>query len=139
MEYLAEYGQADRRYEKILRIAGYTLLAAVVLGCVYWLFFRNWREERSVSQFLALLEQQKYEEAYRKWGCSAEQPCPNYAYDKFLEDWGPQSPLGTVASYDVGRSYDQQSGVIILVQVNGRRIPNLWVEKGSHVIGFSPY
>jgi hypothetical protein len=139
MEYLADYGQADRRYEKVLRIAGYTLLAAVVLGCVSWLFFRTWREERSVSQFLTLLEQQKYEEAYRMWGCSAEQPCPNYAYDKFLEDWGPQSPLGTVTSYDVGRSFDQESGVIILVQVNGRRIPNLWVEKGSNVIGFSPY
>lgn len=139
MEYLADYGQADRRYEKIVRLAGYTLLAAVVLGCVYWLFFRNWREERRVGEFLALLEQQKYEAAYGTWGCSTEQPCPNYPYNKFLEDWGPDSPLGPVTSYDVGRSFDQQSGVIILVQVNGREIPNLWVQKNSKVIGFSPY
>jgi hypothetical protein len=139
MEYLADYGQADRRYEKIVRAAGYILLAAIVCGCFYWLFFRNWREERRVSQFLTLLEQQQYAEAYRMWGCTAETPCPNYSYQKFLEDWGPQSAVGKINSYDVGRSYDQQSGVIILVQVNGRKIPNLWVEKDSEVIGFSPY
>jgi hypothetical protein len=39
----------------------------------------------------------------------------------------------------VGRSYSQQSGVIILAQVNGQKIPNLWVEKRSEVISFSPY
>jgi len=139
MEYLADYGQADRRYERIVKIAGYTLLAAVVLGCIYWLFFRNWREERRVGEFLAVLEQQKYEEAYRMWGCSIEKPCPNYSYEKFLEDWGPDSPLGKVSSYHVGRSFSQQSGVILLVEVNGRRIPNLWVERDSRVIGFSPY
>ena len=139
MDFLAEYGQADRRYEKIVTIAGYTLLAAVVLGSIYWLFFRNWQEERRVDQFLSLLEQKNYEQAYGLWGCSLERPCPNYSYDKFLEDWGPQSSLGAVNSYEVGRSYDQQSGVIILVQINGRRIPNLWVEKDNRVIGFSPY
>lgn len=139
MDFLAEYGQADRRYEKIIAIAGYTLLAAIVLGSVYWLFFRNWREEHRVDQFLTLLEQSKYEQAYELWGCSTEQPCPNYSYEKFMEDWGPNSPLGAVKSYEVGRSYSQESGVIILVQVNGHRIPNLWVEKDDRVIGFSPY
>jgi hypothetical protein len=29
--------------------------------------------------------------------------------------------------------------VIILVLVNGKKIPNLWVEKNNRVIGFSPY
>ena len=139
MEYLADYGRADRRYEKIVTVAGYVLLTAVVLGCIYWLFFWNWREERRVGEFLISIEQQQYEQAYRMWGCSLETPCPNYSYDKFLEDWGPDSQLGKINSYDLGRSYDQQSGVIILVEVNGRRIPNLWVEKDSQVIGFSPY
>ncbi|MEX2304125.1 MAG: hypothetical protein WD733_24480 [Bryobacterales bacterium] len=139
MDFLAEYGQADRRYEKIVTIAGYALLAAIVLGSVYWLFFRNWQEERRVDQFLSLLQQKSYEQAYDLWGCTVEQPCPNYSYQKFLEDWGPGSSLGAVNSYDVGRSYDQESGVIILVLVNGRRIPNLWVEKNNRVIGFSPY
>jgi hypothetical protein len=139
MEFLAEYGQADRRYEKIVTIAGYTLLAAIVLGSIYWLFFRNWQEERRVDQFLSLLEQKSYEQAYGLWGCSIEKPCPNYSYQKFLEDWGPASPLGPVDSYQVGRSFSQESGVIILVQVNGQRTPNLWVEKDNRVIGFSPY
>lgn len=139
MDFLAEYGQADRRYEKIIKAAGYTLLAAIVLGAIYWVFFRNWQEERRVNQFLSLLHQQSYEQAYELWGCTIEQPCPNYSYEKFLEDWGPNSPVGAVDSYEVGRSYAQESGVIILVQVNGHRIPNLWVEKDDRVIGFSPY
>ncbi len=139
MEYLADYGRGDRRYEKIIHAAGYALLAVVVLGSVYWLFFRNWREERAVSRFLTLIEQQKYEEGYHMWGCSIETPCPYYSYNKFLEDWGPNSPIGKVKSFHVGRSYDQQAGAIILVQVNGKKIANLWVQKGSEVIGFSPY
>ena len=139
MDFLGEYGQADRRYEKIVTIAGYTLLATIVLGFFYWIFFRNWREERRVSQFLTLLEEQRYEQAYELWGCSVEAPCRHYSYEKFLQDWGPDSPLGKVNSYEVGRSYTQQSGVIILVQVNGHKIPNLWVEKDDKVIGFSPY
>ena len=139
MDFLAEYGQADRRYEKIVRFAGYLLLATLVLGSVYWLFFRNWQEERRVSQFLTLLEQQQYEEAYGLWGCSLQDPCRFYSYDKFLEDWGPQSPMAPVRSYNVGRSYEQHSGVIVLVQVNGHSISNLWVEKDTKVISFSPY
>jgi hypothetical protein len=139
MDFLADYGQADRRYEKIVRFAGYLLLATLVLGSIYWLFFRNWREERRIGQFLSLLEQQRYEEAYVLWGCSLQDPCRFYAYDKFLEDWGPDSPVGPVRDYDVGRSYEQQSGVIVLVQANGRSVPNLWVEKDTQVISFSPY
>jgi hypothetical protein len=139
MDFLAEYGQADRRYEKIVRFAGYLLLATLVLGGIYWLFFRNWQEEWRVSQFLTLLEQQQYEEAYGLWGCSLQDPCRFYPYDKFLEDWGPQSPMAPVRSYNVGRSYEQRSGVIVLVQVNGHSISNLWVEKDTKVISFSPY
>jgi hypothetical protein len=139
MEFLADYGQADRRYEKIAKLAGYALLAAVVAGGLYWLLFRNWREERQISTFLTLLEQQKYEDGYRMWGCSTETPCPNYSYNKFLEDWGPNSAIGNVSNFHVGRSYDQPSGVIILVEVNGHKIANLWVGRGSEVIGFSPY
>lgn len=139
MEFLGEYGQADRRYEKIVKIAGYTLLAAVVLGCIYWLFFRNWREEWRVDQFLSLLQQQKYEEAYGLWGCSIEEPCEYYPYDEFLEDWGPHSPIGKVETYEVGRAYGQEAGAIILVRVNGQPVPNLWVQKDSQAIGFSPY
>ena len=139
MDFLGEYGQSDRRYEKIVRIAGYALLAAIVLGSIYWLFFRNWREERQVSRFLTLLEQQKYEDAYHMWGCSQEKPCAFYPFNEFLEDWGPDSKLGKVSSYKLGRSYDQKTGVIILVQVNGHKVQNLWVEKKGEVIGFSPY
>jgi hypothetical protein len=137
--YLEEYERNSWGFGKLAKAVGYTLLAAIIGYCLYWLFFRNWREEARVKEFLTLLEDQKYEQAYETWGCSQAEPCKFYSYKSFLEDWGPDSPLGQVKSFELGRSYTQEGGVIQEVTVNGQKQDNLWVDDDTLVIGFFPY
>ena len=137
--YLEEYERNSWRFGKLAKAVGYALLAAVVGYCLYWLFFRNWREENRVEEFLELVQGQQYELAYETWGCSQGEPCKFYPFDEFLEDWGPESPLGAISSYELGRSYTQEGGVIQEVTINGRKQPNLWVERGTLIISFFPY
>jgi len=139
MGYLDQYETGYPLFENILKIALYVLLSAFLLGSAYWLFFRNWVEERQAKQFLSLIEEQNYPGAYTAWGCTQESPCKFYPYVKFMEDWGPESPLGQVKSHHLGRSYTQPGGVIIEVHINGRKQPNLWVDGDTREISFFPY
>ena len=139
MEYLDGYGIADARREKIFKAAVITLLVSVAAGSLLYVWFKNYPQELRVKQFLAQLQAGNYERAYAFWGCSIEQPCPTYPYDAFLADWGEKSPLGPVKAFSLGRSSEQGTGVIIEVEINGKPWPELWVEKESGVVGFSPY
>ncbi len=139
MAYLEEYGRDDARRERFFKTLVALLLISVALGLIYHVFFRNWREELQTRRFLNALQAGDYEDAYSYWGCSVEDPCRFYPYEEFIEDWGPESPLGKVEDFGLGRSYDQTSGVIITLEINGQVHPNLWVEKESKTVGFSPY
>lgn len=137
--YLEDYERNSWGFGKLAKGVGIALLAAVLGYCIYWLFFRNWREEGRVKEFLNLLESQKYEQAYETWGCSQAEPCKFYPFNEFMEDWGPDSPLGPVKSFELGRSWTQEGGVIQELTINGKKQPNLWVDHQSLVVGFFPY
>jgi hypothetical protein len=139
MGYLDDYGDSDSQREKIFKGLALLLVVAVALGGIYYVFFHNWMEERQARQFLTKLHEGDFPEAYEFWGCSVAAPCRYYSYEEFLKDWGPSSEIGKVESFRLGRSYEQKSGVIVTLEVNGRQQPNLWVEKGSKKVGFSPY
>jgi hypothetical protein len=139
MGYLDTYGVAEARKERRIRRALLSLLAVAVVGGSLFLWFKNYRQEQRVKEFLALLERGDYQNAYSYWGCRFDAPCPNYDYKSFLEDWGPSSQIGKVQSFHLGRSRATGSGVVIDVTVNNRRPPiRLWVEKKDGVIGFAP-
>ncbi len=139
MGYLEQYEQGSRGFDKLVKAVAYVILAGIVGYGVYWLFLRNWSEERRVEAFLEAVEQQQYEKAYTFWGCSVEEPCHYYPYNEFLEDWGPQSPLGKIKSFDLGRSYTQTNGVIVELTIDGKKQPNLWVDSNTQAISFFPY
>ena len=140
MGYLNDYySVSGARREEILKALAVTLVVAVVGGGVLYFLFKNYFEERRVSSFLATLQEENYPAAYRFWGCSVEEPCRDYDYENFLEDWGPSSSIGHVNSFRLGRSAEVGTGVIIEVRINGQPQPELWVEKESKIVGFSPY
>lgn len=140
MSYLDEYtDRSGERREKILKALALALVVSVVFGGVLYYFFKNFFEEQQVRQFLTLLQEQDYPAAYKLWGCTVEEPCRNYSYQDFLEDWGPDSPIGEVDDFSLGRSAEVGSGVIVEIRINGTPQPELWVEKDTKVVGFSPY
>src|SRR6266852_4333984 len=91
--YLDAYGVSDERRERrTKRIFLWGLAAAIVLSVLYFTF-RTWSQERVVKQFLTLLQQKNYQDAYKLWGCTPDTPCKYYPPEKFTEDWGPSSPF----------------------------------------------
>lgn len=139
MGFLDQYAERNWLFSRLAKGVGYALLASILVYCFYWLFFRNWREERQVSQFLTELQAADFEAAYQRWGCSVAEPCRFYPYDDFLEDWGPESPLGAVDRFELGRSYTQEGGVIIELSINGEKQQNLWVQQDNRAISYFPY
>lgn len=138
MDFLGGYGTKGVLAERIVKIVLLSVVVAAVLGAVYYVFFRNWREERYAKRFLEQVRAERYEEAYRLWGCSVEEPCRYYPYDEFLEDWGPDALYGKLNDYSLGRSYTQPNGVILRYSINGEERDPLWVELDPPKINFAP-
>jgi len=161
--FLDEYGVEDAQREK--RVKRILLVSAVVLvlGSVAYLALHDVAEKRQVDRFLELLRKKDYEGAYALWGCTAEHPCRDYAINKFLEDWGPNSshadaagarlerkqPCGTrvldlwihaiASKFTTPSTCSCQSGIIrTLVFPNGEQV-DLWVERKDNLIGFAPW
>ncbi len=139
MSYWDQYNQGPSVFDRLVKLVAYALVAGIVGYCVYWLFFRNWREERQVRQFLEVVQDKRFEDAYEYWGCSVAAPCRHYLYEEFLDDWGVDSPLGAVQNYELGRSYTQPNGAIVEVAINGAKQPNLWVDADTRILSFFPY
>jgi cbb3-type cytochrome oxidase subunit 3 len=139
VEFLDAYGKSDLLYERIVKGFFIALLALILLGCVYYLFFRNWREEAQARRFLNLVQAHEYSEAYKMFNCSIEEPCRYYPYGEFLEDWGEQSEVGEIRSFDLGRSFTQSGGVILLYEINGVAQDPLWVDRTTGIVGFAPH
>jgi hypothetical protein len=118
-----------------LRFPVILALSVIVLGLLVYRF-ANIREEHLVQRFLEALKAQDYPSAYQIWG-----PTSNYTYKDFLTDWGgAQSYYGVVKSYRILESKSRGSGVIITVEFDHlKKQLNLWVERRTHQLSFSPY
>ncbi len=138
MEFLTGYARRGILAERIVKGALIALGATILLGSIYYVFFRNWREERLAKRFFETLQAERYEDAYSMWGCSIQAPCRYYPFEEFLEDWGPEAPYGTIEAYDIGRSYTQPNGVIVRYSINGSELDPLWVERDPPRISYAP-
>ena len=121
--------------ERHLRIPMILALFVVVLGLLVYRF-ANIREEAVVKRFLEALKAQDYPRAYQIWG-----PTASYTYKDFMTDWGgSNSYYGMVKSYRIVGSESRGSGVIVTAEFDHLKNPvNLWVERRTHQMSFSPY
>ena len=132
------YGVADARREKRTKRIVYSLVSLVVLGGALWFFFRNYKEEARVKEFLALLQRQDFQNAYAMWGCTPATPCRDYKMDQFLRDWGPQSDAANATAIQRSKVKSCDKGIIQLLQIKGQDV-NLYVDRSTLVIGFAPW
>ena len=136
--YLDTYGAGVDRRIKLIKTSVIAVVAAVALGAVLFYIFHNYSEEQRVKQFLAALSAKDYRVAYRMFGCTEAKPCTAYAFDKFMEDWGPAA--GHDPSHArVTRSLSCGTGVILTVDYGQQRQEKLWVERKDKTIGFPPF
>lgn len=137
--YLQEYGAADQRRGLALKWGIFALLVASVLAIILFFQLRDRSEIQRVEQFLEQLRGGDYRGAYRTWGCTEAEPCTQYSFEAFLEDWGPNSPHAKAAEATLGEKKSCDSGVIQFVRFPGTEDTPLWLERDEPTIGFSPW
>ncbi len=141
--YLEAYGAAEEQRAKrvrLIKISSIVLGCVLVVGLIAYALFKNYSEERQAKSFVSLLQAHDYSGAYRLWGCSETNPCRDYAFGKFMEDWGPKSTHADQSTAQIGLSQSCGSGVVIRLDYRGSEEPvSLWVERGTKVISFAPY
>jgi hypothetical protein len=134
--YLQHYGVGEeRRNRAIIKIIALVVGAAAAAILAY-LLLQNYAEKQKVRSFLELVNSRQYGAAYRAWGCGEAHPCPNYNYERFMEDWGPSKavePPWKIASVDGCRAF-----VTVNVQAPGSDLQSLMVERGNKEMGFAP-
>lgn len=139
MSYLDTYGVRDARREKIFKRAALAILLSLIAGTVLYFQFRNFREERPPKVFLDHLRSGDYKSAYSLWGCTDAKPCPQYAFDKFMEDWGPSSPMKNPAQARISDTMACDTGVITFIEAPRQPRIQLWVDRKNREIGFAPW
>ncbi len=152
---------------KARRLAVSGLAFAILLAVgLWWFVFRFWGEKRAADRFLETLVSGNTERAYCLWklgeACT-NQPAAeisrssqSYAYQDFLEDWGPGGYYGPVKSYRIETAQNPRgggSGVIVVVTISpfapfpadddpvkARRMREvrIWVENSDHSLSFPP-
>ena len=139
MSYLDTYGVRDARREKIVKRLLAAAAAILILGLILYFQFRNYAEEQQVKTFIEHLKRGDYKAAYGLWGCTDATPCPQYAFDKFMEDWGPSSPQAKIAEAKVASTKSCEGGIIQFLRFPDNHEVQLWVERKDKTIGFAPW
>ena len=134
----ASYGAAEekrsRTVKKVILWGG----TAIVLGVVLFFWFRNYRQEQIVQEFLSLLQQKKYPEAYAMWGCTQDHPCKYYSTEKFLEDWGGSSPWANPSAIKIVHEDNCGNGVVFSLETPKADPTGLFVDKDTNTLSFAP-
>jgi hypothetical protein len=112
---------------------GIALILIFISGIVYQ--FANFREERSVKQFMTAIEGAQYDAAYQLWDGGGR-----YTMKEFLQDWGKDGYY-TKGMHEakVVDSNGQGSAVVVYIGIDSLKSPlALRVDKDSLKISFSP-
>jgi len=136
--YLDHYGAGEERREQMIKRVVIAAVVLVVVAGALYLMFKNYRQERQVKSFLALLARRDYKAAYVLWGCTDSNPCRDYPFGEFMKDWGPESEHADASSFHITKTRSCGSGVIVTVDSGKKQEDKLWVQRDDLTIGFSP-
>ncbi len=136
--YLEQYGEGEDRKEHLIRNGIVLALAVIVVGALAIYLFRPFHQISVTKHFLGLVRSRDYTGAYSAWGCSSAKPCPEYTYEKFLEDWGPKSAIGSNPALQIADAESCGAGVILRLAGTPGSQPSLYVSKDSDSLSFSP-
>lgn len=134
--YLDSYGAEDEKRFRTIKTLVIAAVIVIVVSITAYLFFKNWREKQVVKHFLKQVNSGQYQAAYNSWGCTPSHPCPEYTYQKFLEDWGPKQHA---SDWKISGVDGCPTGVVITVRAPNTDPEPLWVQRADKSLSFSPW
>lgn len=136
--YMEGYGAGEEQRSRTIKRVLLIGIPAILLSVAAFFYFRTWSQERTVSRFIATLEEKKYDDAYKMW-CTPEHPCRYYPVEKFKEDWGPEGQYKDLNQLKFGSVDYCGAGVVFEASYPNTKPFGLWVERSSNLISFAPY
>jgi hypothetical protein len=141
--YLATYGAGEESRSKLIRRAIFGTLGAFVAAIVLFFGFRNFTARGTMDSFIELLRKQDFKSAHALWGCTDQTPCKNYDFERFMRDWGPESPAKNAASARIEKKATcggifSNTGVMRVYRFDPDYTVNLWYDKSTDTLGFAP-
>lgn len=147
-DFFDSYETRPSAREKFVKYFFLAVAGIIVLFGVDWTLAKlgkanlsDFRPQWQARQFFQLLREQNYPEAYRLWGCDQKSPCRDYAFEKFMEDWGPKGTYSTgLASLNTLSVRHCDSGIIQTVTIGAPDEPvHLYVDRRQLTLSFSPW
>ena len=136
--YLDQYGAGEERRNRIIIRSIVTVVVLAIVAALGWYLLLNHRQESAVKNFVAAVKRGDTQAAYQIWGCTSSRPCPDYTYDKFLKDWGPGPEGPDPNALALTDSEACNNSVMLTVRVNSKRTEQLWMDRTSDMISFTP-
>ena len=124
----------SRPWKDRLKLPGIILAVFVVLGSLGYNYF-NYRQEHSVTEFLAEVSNGQIDAAYTKWDGGS-----SYTVKDFASDWGKDGYyMKGVTSVKVIDSNSRNTYVIVYVAIDTFQIPlALRVDKETLKLSYAP-
>ena len=137
--YLDTYGESEAKREKIIKVVGISAAILIIASGSLYFFMRDFQEKQKLNSFRELILKKDYKAAYPMWGCTNSTPCSQYSFERFLRDWGPDSPVGKGSKVSVLRTNSCTATVIQVWNIGAKEEVNLVVNRKDKVIGFAPW
>lgn len=133
--YLAQYGAGDERRIRRTKLIVFSLLGVIVLVLLGYFLFHNFREKQVAKGFVTDVNGHNYRAAYDLM-CTTAHPCPNYDYNRFLQDWGPASKA--TAPWDISSTDSCKYFLTVNVNAPGAELQSLAVQRSDLSLGYAP-
>ena len=133
--FFQQYGVEEERRNRTVTAIALSLLGIAVLALIGYYKFHDYSEKQVAKRFLESVNAGRYQDAYREWGCTSEHPCPNYDYNRFLQDW-KASKSGS--PWKISSTDSCQAFLTVNVQAEGAELQSLSVQRSDKSLGFAP-
>jgi hypothetical protein len=136
--YLENYGAGEAKREGMLKWTIISAICVIVLSVVLFYSFRHYRERQALDTFLEALRRKDYKAAYASFGCTDSNPCRYFAYDKFLQDFGPEGPYKNPSSVKMTQKWSCVGGIIRVLEFGPGVDVDLIVDYDKHLVAYAP-
>lgn len=133
--YLEQYGAGDERHIRNIRRIVWGVLGAIAVAILAYFIFHNLREKHVAKEFLADINAHNYRAAYDMF-CPAAHPCPNYDFNRFERDWGPDSKA--TAPWKITSTDSCKYFLTVNVDAPGAEMQSLAIQRDGLVLGYAP-
>src|ERR1700722_14920943 len=130
--YLEGYGVEEEKRNRTIRYIIFGTVAALILTVVGYFVLRDYGEKQVAKQFLADLNEHKYQAAYSTW---CPRPCEQYDYARFAADWVDKK---ITSRWKIDSTDSCKAFLTVNVTADGTELQSLSIERGTKALSFAP-